>query len=301
VTASVERGGAADGAICANCAQPLPVSPPAAYCPSCGQETRLQPPTFAGFLHEFAGQYLAVEGTIWRSLAMLIARPGGLTRAYLEGRRRRYVPPLRLYLSASFLFFLVVKLLSVGEPLDIRIAAGVDPQGRPVPIEQPGAVQEARAAASACVAGSSPCGFLERLGAPVLLRATEPDRLRAGSFQQRMADALPYAVFLMLPLFAGIVALVMRRRRIAYGAHFVFSLHLHAFGYLALLLEALLPAGAAGVSLLILPVYGAWALHRVYAGRLLADLLRAALIATLYGLALALGTVALAIAVLMWP
>jgi hypothetical protein len=286
---------------CANCAQLLPLVPAAAYCPACGQETRLAPPTFAGFLKEFAGQYLAVEGTVWRSLAMLIARPGSLTLAYLEGRRRRYVPPLRLYLTASFLFFLVVKLLGVGDMLNFRIAAGVDEQGRPIPVEQPGAVEAARAAASACVAGARPCGVLERLGAPVLLRATEPARLQAGSFPQRMADAMPYAVFLMLPLFAGLVALVERRRGMPYGAHFVFSLHVHAFGYLALLLEALLPDGAAGVSLPIIAAYGAWALHRVYAGRLVADLLRAALIATLYGLALALGTVALTIAVLMWP
>ena len=54
------------------------------------------------FLHEFVGHYVALEGTLWRTLGLLLRHPGRLTREYLDGRRRRYVLPLRLYLTASF-------------------------------------------------------------------------------------------------------------------------------------------------------------------------------------------------------
>src|SRR6202000_1217461 len=43
----------------------------------------------------------------------------------------------------------------------------------------------------------------------------------------------PYAIFVLLPAFAGIMQLAYRQRRMTYGEHFVFSLHLHAFWFLA--------------------------------------------------------------------
>ena len=96
---------------CRNCGTQAPLK----FCPACGQETTLHPPTLGEFLHEFVGHYVALEGTLWRTLGLLICRPGRLTREYLDGRRRRYVLPLRLYLTASFLFFLVLKLVAAGQ------------------------------------------------------------------------------------------------------------------------------------------------------------------------------------------
>ena len=48
----------------------------------------------------------------------------------------------------------------------------------------------------------------------------------------------PYAVFALLPVFAGIVMLAYRRQAMTYGGHFVFSMHMHAFWFIALLLVA---------------------------------------------------------------
>jgi hypothetical protein len=95
---------------CQNCSAQLPQTPHAHYCPQCGQETHLHPPSLLEFLHEFLGHYVALEGALWRTLRALLLQPGKLTQEYLAGRRRRYVLPLRLYLSASFCFFLLVKV-----------------------------------------------------------------------------------------------------------------------------------------------------------------------------------------------
>src|ERR1700761_5250521 len=97
---------------CRNCGHQAPLE----FCPACGQETALHPPTLVEFLHEFVGHYVALEGTLWQTLKLLLTRPGRLTREYLGGRRRRYVLPLRLYLTCSFLFFLVVKLTPDASP-----------------------------------------------------------------------------------------------------------------------------------------------------------------------------------------
>ncbi len=47
-----------------------------------------------------------------------------------------------------------------------------------------------------------------------------------------MIGVAPYVIFLLLPVFAGIMMLTYRSRRMTYGEHVVFSLHLHAFWFI---------------------------------------------------------------------
>lgn len=87
------------------------------YCSNCGQETRVTLPTFATFMREAAGRYIALDGRLWRTLATLVARPGMLTKEYLNGRRRRYIRPARLFLVLYLLLFAVIGLLK--SPTDL--------------------------------------------------------------------------------------------------------------------------------------------------------------------------------------
>lgn len=91
---------------CANCEAPLGGH----FCANCGQEAVLHHASTREFLHEFVGHYVALEGKLWGSLARLLFRPGLLTNEYMRGRRVRFVQPLRLYLSFSLLFFVILKL-----------------------------------------------------------------------------------------------------------------------------------------------------------------------------------------------
>src|SRR5262245_28708775 len=87
------------------------------FCPNCGQETRLALPTFAAFMREAAGRYVALDGRLWRTLFALVARPGFLTGEYLSGRRKRYIRPARLFLVLYLLLFAVIGLLQ--SPADL--------------------------------------------------------------------------------------------------------------------------------------------------------------------------------------
>ena len=257
---------------CRNCGSQAPLN----FCPECGQETTLHPPTLGEFLHEFVGHYVALEGTLWRTLAMLLRRPGRLTREYLDGRRRRYVLPLRLYLTASFLFFLVLKLTvsAVGPVMTVQV------DGHKVSMAEYASLSAASAASGAalpriermhtddCGGASAPrCNrvqtWLNTLGARF-------DELPQETVEHMRAHAIglaPYAIFVMLPVFAGIMMLAYRRRRMTYGEHFVFSLHLHAFWFLALLVIRVVPNGVGDVLQFAVPVYGVWAMREAYGGR----------------------------------
>lgn len=77
------------------------------YCASCGQRARSRLISIWELTSEAFGDLFELDSRLWRTLVPLIARPGKLTRDYLEGRRASFMPPFRTYLVLSILFFLV--------------------------------------------------------------------------------------------------------------------------------------------------------------------------------------------------
>lgn len=113
---------------CRNCG----ASAPGAYCPACGQETRLALPKATQFLRDAAGRYVALDGRMWRTLVPLLLRPGFLTREYLAGRRKRYIRPARLVLVMALLLFAVARYALPENLLDES-----DTASRPAPASPP--------------------------------------------------------------------------------------------------------------------------------------------------------------------
>lgn len=77
------------------------------YCPGCGQRTGSVRLTFRAWLADFLDDNLSLNGTLPRSVGLLLTRPGFLTGEWLAGRRSPYTRPFRLYLIASAAFFAV--------------------------------------------------------------------------------------------------------------------------------------------------------------------------------------------------
>ncbi|WP_165699459.1 DUF3667 domain-containing protein [Hymenobacter jejuensis] len=50
------------------------------------------------------------DGKVFRTLRLLLFAPGSLTLRFWQGKRVAYVPPVRLYVFISFLFFLLLSL-----------------------------------------------------------------------------------------------------------------------------------------------------------------------------------------------
>ncbi len=88
---------------CLNCKTPLAGQ----YCANCGQRARSRLISLWELTTDAFGDLFEVDSRLWRTLIPLFARPGILTRDYLEGRRARFMPPFRTYLVLSIIFFLV--------------------------------------------------------------------------------------------------------------------------------------------------------------------------------------------------
>jgi hypothetical protein len=87
-------------ALCRNCGQSL--SGP--YCAGCGQRAHIH----RSLLHlgeELLHSMLHFDAKAWRTVLLLIIRPGLLTRRYIDGERTRYVSPLALFLFTMFLMY----------------------------------------------------------------------------------------------------------------------------------------------------------------------------------------------------
>ncbi len=77
------------------------------YCGSCGQRARGRLISLWELLQDAFGDLFEIDSRLWRTLIPLLIRPGRLTRDYLEGKRARYMPPFRMYLVLSVIFFVV--------------------------------------------------------------------------------------------------------------------------------------------------------------------------------------------------
>ena len=88
---------------CLNCGTPLRGQ----YCGNCGQRARSRLISLWELLQDAFGDLFELDSRLWRTLIPLLIRPGKLTRDYLEGRRARYMPPFRMYLVLSVIFFVV--------------------------------------------------------------------------------------------------------------------------------------------------------------------------------------------------
>jgi hypothetical protein len=276
------------------------------FCQGCGQAAHLHVPSAREFLHEFIAHYVALEGKLWKSVALLLFRPGRLTRDYIEGKRVRYVEPLRLYLSFSIIFFAIFKfgglhfnnVVSDAPPAE-QVQASAP--GKSAPANGKTAVLVPKAAAGSLEEGHQElrkkrkhdslieldegddrrmqikaASIHPSLGKKVEHFNTLSREAQGAALQRAFFSYAPYAIFLLMPVFAGLLKLLYLGSGRRYGEHLLFALHTNAFAFLMLSLALILPDGIPllGTALMLwLAFYLPTAMRKVYGGgRLLTGL-----------------------------
>jgi hypothetical protein len=209
--------------LCANCGAALADR----YCGRCGQDGHASL-SLGHFLHELVEGLFHVDSKFWRTLRMLLTRPGVLTDQYLAGKRHSYSPPFRSYLVISIAYFVLASLF--GPPASTVVSPG-------------GRVMHA----SDCAQIAANPGWALRF-VPDL----EGRCLRALSNNQQVLSVavqsmLPKVMFVVLPLVALVQFWVYRRQRPLYLENLVFVLHFQSFYYLASTFALLLAAGVTTV------------------------------------------------------
>jgi len=104
---------------CENCHQALN----GPFCANCGQSTDSTLKYFWVVILHLLDDIFSFDSRASRTLFPLITRPAFLTNEYFAGRRVHYVPPLRLYLFISIVFFITLKYFVAaedGNPININ-------------------------------------------------------------------------------------------------------------------------------------------------------------------------------------
>ena len=92
---------------CLNCGRAVSE----AYCPVCGQKNTHYRESVWHLVSEILDDFISLDSRTYRSLKLMLFRPGALTREYNEGRRARPLRPLRMYLFSSIIYFFALSLI----------------------------------------------------------------------------------------------------------------------------------------------------------------------------------------------
>jgi hypothetical protein len=188
-----------DARACHNCG----VSLVGRFCARCGQEDRPLDPALADVAGELVHELSSLDSRVLRSVRRLFFSPGFLTTEHFAGRRVAWVSPVRLYLIFSVAYFAITAFTGA-TPLDIGFR--LTDRG-----------------------GAAAAQTVESNGV-----SAEAELQRAGN--EALATWVPRAMFVLVPLFAGLVGLVRGDAGRNYPHHVIFSCHVFAafFGVQAL-------------------------------------------------------------------
>jgi hypothetical protein len=230
-----------DGTRCANCGTALV----GLYCHACGQQHEPHVHSVGHFLAEATESLTHADSRLWRTILLLLGRPGFLSVEFFAGRRARYLPPIRLYLVLSVLFFVLASAFGGrGDGFSMTVQLG----------PRLGGATGAAASAADLAARQRECDDL-RVDLPggtwlqPRLRGACQRIVRegTGTLVTAFVQNLPRAMFLFLPLVAALLGLLYWRPRRHYVEHLLFLVHNHAAVFLSasllLLTSRVLPSG----------------------------------------------------------
>jgi hypothetical protein len=250
------------------------------YCGNCGQRARSRLISLWELIRDAFGDLFELDSRLWRTLVPLVIRPGQLTHDYLQGRRARYMPPFRMYLVLSLVFFLVaffdpretfgifydpqtLEEASDEEPREaaeiaeevrrdlaedgIIIGAPQDPEETG---DDPGDGLKIRINGEDGAEAECQVDDFSISGPEWLKRRLTPERLvhvceqikkdRGRQFLQNLYDNVPIALIVLLPIMAFVLQVLYPLSRRYYVEHLLFFVHFHAFMFLILALQILI-------------------------------------------------------------
>lgn len=299
--------------LCGNCGQEVPEL----FCTRCGQNTKEIRVSFRSLLRDFAGEFFNYDSKFIRTVIPLFVRPGFLTNAFLDGKRVRYVAPLRLYVLSSVFFFLILAIVSKGSSsngsAEVRRGAVFSVSGNKTEaFQQPENRNGELGARNSSDPSSNRRGarFTDArfdngswFGRYINERLDAQDRkiqeIGYDAFMRELVgefmSSLPMALFFLMPFFALLLKLFYWRSAPLYIDHLIFAFHYHAFVYV--LTSIFLIVGSRADVLLAFsiafgffsyPVYLLLAMKRVYKQKWLWTVLKFSIVSLIYFTTLAM-------------
>jgi hypothetical protein len=252
---------------CENCGAPVA----GRYCGVCGQRREAPVHSLWHFTRLATEDLTHADSRLWYTLRALLFKPGHLTREFLNGRRARYLPPVRLYLVLSVVFFLIagaVQTKFAVVEIDDKPTAGTaarvrNPEGLREAL-QPKTDETPQQRADRVCADANYDGPWAGTLRPLVQKVCRKSIADNAHVQEALMHNMPRAMFIFLPLIAGLMMLMYWRPRHYYVEHLLLFVHNHALVFLVLGVVLLLDKLVAEVPALKFAVflYLTWYMYR---------------------------------------
>lgn len=207
------------------------------FCPNCGQENLETKENFFHLAGHFIADYFHYDSKFFQSLSSLFIKPGFLTRQYWEGKRVRFIHPLRLFFFITIAFAISTTLFYKRFGKELKSS-----------VVKPDKVMST---IDSTYLASLPDTAL--IFVPAWKKSMKASELRVfkdrDSRIHRKFSAgidvfftfLKYITFLLLPVYALTFKFLYRRSGKPYVDQLVYTLHLQSFVYAMCSLMLLLP------------------------------------------------------------
>lgn len=208
------------------------------FCPECGQSRADISRPFSVLLIDLMGNIYAFDTRLLKTLKSLLFRPGQMALDYIAGKRVRYMPPVRMYIFISLIFFL---LLGYSTNRGIR-ADKISGNSSAVVID----------------------GDLKIDGVKDenLSKKFKDIKENPSAYITKFYNYLSWSLFILMPFFALLTWMIFHKSRPQYLAHLIFSLCEHSFIFIIFIIlilsELIFPhkkANPEAFLLLLVPVY----------------------------------------------
>jgi hypothetical protein len=232
-----------DEKVCLNCGATVERK----FCPECGQENLELNENFFHIAFHTVGDFFHYDSMFFRSIIPLFTKPGFLTKEYWNGRRVRYIHPVRMFFFVTIIFMIVTSIFYRHFKDKIIITETTTEITNP---------------------------FKRKIDkyAPSV-EFTEDNLVKDMAYKgmDKFFAYLKYISFFMLPIYALIFQVLYRREKSLYVNHLVYVLHLQSFAYILISLSLLIPfqfpdsiAIVRRVTLLVVLIYMTFSLRTLY-------------------------------------
>lgn len=211
------------------------------FCPHCGQKNKPLNLHIKYFINEFLSGSFNLDSKIFQTLKLLILYPGKLTKEFISGRRMAYIPPVRLYLIVSLVYFTLLSFLSneyfkftdeTEKTDDQQVVFGFDDQDT-IKVDMPGVMD------TLTIAGNDSTQVNSKIRRILKRMSTKEGR---AEFNERLPKYINVGMFVLLPLTAFIFYLMFLNNTF-YIQHLVFVLHLQSAMYILFIVFNLVELG----------------------------------------------------------
>ena len=217
------------------------------FCPNCGQENKETKESFHYLFFHTIEDLVHYDSGFWKTIKYLLFYPAKLSNEYINGRRKMFVQPVKLYIFISFItFFLLSILSSVNSHQEVPITTNKTQKS----ITKDGKIRVAEAPKNTINIDTT--DFQTGIGEDeskmgkwlntkfrnVAKHAKDKDFIK--KFYKTLFSTIPKALFIFMPLFAFILWLFHNKKRWYYFDSGIFTIHYFSMILLSFTVNALL-------------------------------------------------------------